>query len=113
MKCHLMLAAHLAMCAYIVWSVFVRAKWLDDRARPSIRLVFCILGGAALLGLVWPLARQWSPDTWSLAILAAICLVQRTTADRWREGVPDHFLCPCRPCESETPEKGHGEGSVT
>ena len=89
-----MLFSHLLMCAYIVWSVFARARWLDDRALPGIRLVFCILGAAALLGVAWPIARQWAPDAWSLIMLAAICLVQRTTAEKWHEGVPEQFLCP-------------------
>lgn len=94
MKCQIMLAAHLLMCLYIAWSVFVRAKWLDDRALPGVRLVFCILGASALLGLAWPIARQWSPDTWSLAMLASVCLVQRVTAGKWRTGVPAQFMCP-------------------
>ena len=93
---HALLVAHLVMCAYIVWSVFIRAKWLDDRALPGIRLVFCILGAAALLGMAWPIARNWTPDAWSLIMLASVCLVQRTTAAKWKDGVPEHFLCACR-----------------
>lgn len=92
---HALLVAHLVMCAYIVWSVFIRAKWLDDRALPGIRLVFCILGAAALLGMAWPIARNWTPDAWSLIMLASVCLVQRTTAAKWKDGVPEHFLYPC------------------
>lgn len=90
-----LLVAHLVMCAYIVWSVFARARWLDDRALPGVRLVFCILGAAALLGMAWPIARHWTPDAWSLAMLASVCLVQRTTAAKWKDGVPEQFLCAC------------------
>ena len=86
------LVAHLLMCAYIFWSVFVRATWLDERSLPGIRLVFCILGWVALLGIAWPIARQWSPDLWTLALLSAVCLVQRVTAERWNDGVPKQFM---------------------
>lgn len=88
-----MLMAHLMMCAYVFWSVFIRAKWLDGRAHPGIRLVFCVLGCVALLGVAWPIARQqWEPDVWSLALLSSICLVQHVTSARWRAGIPAQFL---------------------
>ena len=88
----LMLVAHLLMCLYVFWSVFVRARWLDDRAQLGVRLVFCFLGCIALLGLAWPIARPWAPDLWSVALLAAVCLVQSVTAEKWRHGVPEQFL---------------------
>ena len=88
----LFLVAHLMMCLYIFWSVFLRARWLDDRAQIGIRLVFCFLGCIALLGLAWPIARPWAPDLWSISLLASVCLVQGVTADRWANGVPSQFL---------------------
>lgn len=88
----LAIAAHLLMCLYIFWSVFIRARWLDDRAHAKIRLVFCALGAAALLGIAWPIARQWEPDAWSLAMLASICLVQHVTGAKWCDGVPRQFV---------------------
>lgn len=98
MSAQVSIVAHLMMCLYIFWSVFLRAKWLDDRTLPGVRLVFCVLGAVALLGVAWPISRQWSPDLWTLALLAAVCLVQRVTAERWRDGVPVQFIRhECRP----------------
>ena len=54
--------------------------------------MFCFLGCVALLGLAWPIARPWAPDLWSVALLAAVCLVQSATAEKWRHGVPEQFL---------------------
>lgn len=93
----IMLAAHVVMCLYIFVSVFIRAKWLDDRAAPGVRLVFCILGVVALFGMAWPIARQWNPDAWTLAMLASVCLVQHVTSLRWSEGTPTQFLCHYSP----------------
>ena len=104
----LMLAAHLLMCLYVFWSVFVRARWLDDRAQLGIRLVFCFLGCIALLGLAWPIASPWVPDLWSAALLAAVCLVQSVTAAHWSHGVPRQFyrpgFAPLRRCTDQEPQ---------
>jgi len=100
----IMLAAHVVMCLYVFSSVFIRAKWLDHRAQTSIRLVFFVLGCVALLGVAWPVARPWVPDLWSLLLLAVVCLVQRTTAEKWRDGVPYQFLRCAYPAESRKRE---------
>lgn len=92
MIARMMLTAHVLMCLYVFLSVFLRARWLDARAHGGVRLVFCILGCIALLGLAWPVARPWEPDLWSLALLGAVCMVQGVTAEKWRKGVPDQFL---------------------
>jgi len=92
----LAITAHLLMCIYIFWSVFIRARWLDDRAHAKIRMVFCVLGAAALLGIAWPIARHWAPDVWSLTMLSSICLVQHVTGAKWCDGVPRQFVCRTR-----------------
>ena len=100
MIARMMLTAHVLMCLYVFLSVFLRARWLDARAHGGVRLVFCILGCIALLGLAWPVARPWEPDLWSLALLGAVCMVVLAVLV-WR-GLPARLETPSEAVEEQS-----------
>ncbi len=89
-----LLIAHVLLCAYLVASVFDRARLMSYRIRPDIRLVFCALGVVAIAGLVAPFVVAWMPDWWAVSQLTAISAVQRVTAHHWRAGPPECFHRP-------------------
>jgi len=89
------MAMHICMCLYLFGSVFVRAVFMSrDRVHADVRLVFWMLGVAALWGVGAPVVADWSPDVYSILITLAICAVQHVTARYWRGRVPDEFCKP-------------------
>lgn len=88
------LVAHVLLCLYLLGSVFDRARLMSYRVRRDIRAVFCALGLVAIAGLVAPVVVAWTPDWWSVSLLAAISAVQRVTAHHWRAGPPECFHLP-------------------
>lgn len=88
-------AVHLALCGYLMATVFERSCVMSDRVRSDIRAVFGILGAAAAFGFVAPFVfPSWQPDPFGVIMTAAICIVQRVTAQHWTKGVPDCFYRP-------------------
>lgn len=85
---------HELLCLHLIVTVFSRAVATSRRVYADVRLVFVLLGGVALYGLVAPLVTPWSPDAYSLAITGAVCAVQHVTARHWHAGVPDEFCKP-------------------
>lgn len=85
---------HELLCLHLIVTVFARAVATSRRVYADVRLVFVLLGGVAMYGLVAPLITSWSPDAYSLAITAAVCAVQHVTARHWHAGVPDEFCKP-------------------
>ena len=95
-----MSALHIAMCAYLFSTVFVRAVCLSRDARADVRLVYWVLGLIALAGIAAPLTIGWTPDAYALALTAAVCAVQTVNWRYWRGRVPTEFLqAHCRPTE--------------
>ena len=86
---------HVCMCLYLFGSVFIRAVFMSrEIVHTDVRVVFWVLGVAALWGLGAPVVVGWLPDSYSLLITLAICAVQYVTGRHWRRRVPDEF---CRP----------------
>jgi len=89
-----LLVMHEALCLVVLWSVFCRAVQSTSRVRVAVRASFVALGLVASAGLVAPLAWGLQPGWFSMALLAAIALVQIVTAHYWRNGVPARFYRP-------------------
>ena len=89
-----LLVLHEVLCLVVLWSVFCRAVQSTARVRVAIRASFVFLGLVASAGLVAPLAWGMHPGWFSMALLAAIALVQIVTAHYWRNGVPPRFYKP-------------------
>ena len=88
---------HLALCLYIVGSVFARAVLMDAHTvHTDVRFVFWVLAVVALWGVAAPLVVGWVPDIYMVAIEGAFCAVQRVTSRYWAGEVPPQF-CKCRP----------------
>lgn len=89
--------AHEALSLALFYSVFCRAVRMDCRARRDVRLVFWLLGIAAIAAIAAPIQPGWRPDGLTLILLAAFALVQIVTARYWCNGVPSRFIKPeCR-----------------
>lgn len=84
--------AHLVLCAALFWSVFCRSVASSEKVAPGIRFAFWCLGSVSLFGIAAPWAWAFTPSGFSLSLLAAIVLVQLTTARHWAKGVPPEFL---------------------
>ncbi|KAB2965829.1 MAG: hypothetical protein F9K15_18415 [Zoogloea sp.] len=87
-------AVHILLCLHLLITVFARAVATSRHVYADVRLVFVVLGGVAMYGLVAPLVMPWSPDSYSIAITAAVCAVQHVTARHWHSGVPAEFFKP-------------------
>lgn len=88
----ILMALHVCMCLYLFGSVFIRAVRMSETAvYADVRLVFWLLGAAALWGLGAPVVAGWSPDAYSLLITLSICAVQRVTWRYWAGRVPEQF----------------------
>lgn len=87
-----MIIAHEILCFALFYSVFCRAVRMDKTTRADIRLVLQVLGTVAAIGIAAPLQwTHWTPDWWSMALLASITALQLVTAYHWGRGVPDRF----------------------
>lgn len=88
-----MIIAHEILCIALFYSVFCRAVRMDKTTRAEIRFVLLVLGTVAALGIPAPLQwTHWSPDWWSMALLASITALQLVTAWHWTRGVPPRFV---------------------
>ena len=81
---------HEALCLALAYSIFCRAVRMTAQTLLPIRLSMFSLGAVGLLGLAAPLL-EWRPDLFSLALLAAVVVVQITTSRYWRVAVPPSF----------------------
>jgi len=93
---------HLALCLYIVGSVFARAVLMDAHTvHADVRFVFWVLAVVALWGIAAPLVVGWAPDLYTVAIEGAFCAVQRVTARYWGSKVPEQFCRPRARCATD------------
>jgi len=83
---------HEALCGLLLWTVFCRSVQCSRKVLLDVRLAFWLLGLIACLGLVAPLVWGFIPDLFSIALVAAITVVQFVTAQHWAQGVPKHFM---------------------
>lgn len=75
----------------LVWSLFCRASHTSKaNTRRDIRWAFAFLGVVAILAVLAPF-WGYDPDWLAISLLAAIAVVQLTTAYHWRKGVPEQF----------------------
>lgn len=101
-----LIVIHELLCIVLACSVFERGRQMTHYVRRDVRAVFFVLFVAAVVGLVAPLSLPWSPDWWSLLLLAAIVAVQLVTSAHWARGVPHQFYRPghtprCRTSDQE------------
>lgn len=90
------MALHIACCAALFWSVFCRTVLIDARVRLDVRFAFYLVGCAALLGIVAPLAWGFVPTGYTLMLVASVAYLQITTAKHWHGGVPPDFVKPLK-----------------
>jgi asparagine N-glycosylation enzyme membrane subunit Stt3 len=75
----------------LVCSLFCRASHTSKgNTRRDIRWAFTFLGVVAIVATLAPF-WGYDPDPLTIALLAAIAVVQITTAYHWRRGVPAQF----------------------
>ena len=92
-----LIAAHVALCLVLIYSVFVRFVHTDTDVRLDVRLAFFLLGVAACSGVPAPLFG-YVPRVIDLLLLAAFAAVQHVTGRHWQRGVPRDFFKPgCAP----------------
>lgn len=88
-----MIVIHEMLCAALLYSCFCRAVKTNRETKLPILLAFYVLSCTAVFVTFAPIVMAWAPDPVSLALLAAITLVQTVTAQHWRYGPPEHFQC--------------------
>lgn len=84
--------AHELLCIALFFTVFCRAVKTDATVRADVRFAFFVLGMVACMGMAAPLAWAHEPDTFQVALLAAVVLVQGVTAHHWQQEVPPQFV---------------------
>jgi len=93
-----MIVVHEILCLALFYSIFCRAVRMDASTHKPIRIVLQILGTVAALGMAapvhWP---SWTPDYFSLALLASITAVQLVTAHYWAKQMPPAFTADDKP----------------
>lgn len=88
-----MIAIHELLCFALFYSVFCRAVRMNKTTRHGIRVVLTVIGMVAAIGMAVPLQwANWTPDWFTLALLASITALQLVTAYHWGRGVPDRFV---------------------
>lgn len=90
----ILILLHMGLCLHLFYTVFARVVMTGPDILRAVRLVFCALGAAALWGLAAPIVAAWSPDAFSIVLLAAICATQHVTNRYWRGRAPDCFHRP-------------------
>ena len=92
-----LIAAHVALCLLLIYSVFQRFVHTDASVRLDVRIAFWLLGLAACLAVPAPLLG-YVPRPLDVLLLAAFAAVQHVTGRHWRRGVPRDFYRPgCAP----------------
>jgi len=93
-----MIEAHVVLCLALFYSVFCRCVRMDASTHRPIRLVLWMLGTVAAIGLAAPLHwPHWTPDFFSLALLASVTAMQMVTAYYWSKSLPPAFTQADRP----------------
>ena len=107
-----LLILHELLCLALFGTVFRRLVACSDIVRADVRLAFFALGIVACAGMAAPLSFGFLPSPFSVAMLAAVCLVELVTAHHWRSGVPEQFFKPgCAPRMRRATDGGH-HGSI-
>jgi hypothetical protein len=80
-----------ALALALFYSCFCRASHTHKgNTRRDIRWAFTLLGIMAVLSVAAPF-WGYDPDGFTVALLAAITVVQLSTAHHWRNGIPVQF----------------------
>ena len=87
---------HIACCAALFWSVFCRTVMINESVRLDVRFAFYLVGCAALLGIIAPLAWGFVPTGYTLMLVTSVAYLQITTSKHWRGGVPPDFVKPTK-----------------
>lgn len=83
---------HVMLSLALLGSQFCRAIATDKHTRLPILLAFYALTAAAVFSLFAPIVvKDWHPSWVTIALLAAITLVQWVTAHYWKNGTPRAF----------------------
>lgn len=85
------LIIHEMLCIALFYSVFCRAVRSCEKVRADVRFAFFLLGIVACVGMAAPLTWHFIPDLFTLALMAAVTVVQLVTAQHWAAGVHDRF----------------------
>lgn len=85
------LVAYEASCLLLFFTVFCRLVHTSTgKTRALVRFAFCVLGGVAALGAVWPI-KGWPFEVFAVILILAIVFVQLVTAHFWTAGAPWQF----------------------
>lgn len=87
-----MLAVHEVLSIALFYTCFCRAMKTSKQVKRDVLAAFWLLGAVASAAIFSPLAFGWQPDCMSIALLAAVVIVQIVTAAHWREGIPKEFI---------------------
>lgn len=87
-----MLALHEILSIALFYTCFCRAVRTNKTVRKDVLAAFWLLGVIASIAMFAPLAFNWRPDFISIALMAAIVIVQVVTSAHWKDGIPKEFI---------------------
>ena len=87
-----MLAIHELLSIALFYTCFCRAVKTNKTVKEDVLAAFWLLGCVACIAMFAPLAFAWRPDPMSVALLAAVVIVQIVTAVHWKDGIPKEFV---------------------
>ena len=87
-----MLALHEILSIALFYTCFCRAVRTNKTVRKDVLAAFWFLGVIASIAMFAPLAFGWHPDFISVALMAAIVIVQVVTSAHWTDGIPKEFI---------------------